>query len=1273
MIRPTASRVARRRPALWCGVASPALAVSCVAFAALAAAGCATTRDYVAPRYRDAPAQPLPEGVVAYRVFLTGNTGDVGRGSDAVLTALGADARAAGQASAVVLLGDETPGGLREGDAQALRPVQALGRAFEGYPGRIVALPGDRDWEEGKDGVERLEDALIQTLGDSVLTPGDQAGGPRVLELAPGLSLIALDTAWWLRDPDERPEGEFEGENVRSPADVATYLESVIEDRSDDRIVVVGHHPVVSNGEYAGQRTVGQTVATLGVGPLLGQTVGTSGQSLASERYRSMRTVLDGLFARQDRLVYASAHDRSLQTFDVIRSEINRQAYLVSGTGGGQAEAAVSGRGAAHILPRPGYQRLVYFADGRLWAETVEVDVRTGATTVAFRSQIAEANPELTEPEIPETTAGSLPPELGGRVIVPTDVNFVTGSFRNDEFTRTVWGEGYRDVWATPVSLPVLDLGTEAGGLTPLYITGSNQTTGLRFEGADGREYNLRLVEKGGTGQIPEELRNGVVGSVVLDLRSAQTPFGAVVAYPLSRAADVLISRPRLVYIPDDPRLGRYREQFAGRVGLIETRAADDMRGVEGFDGVADVVSESKLREELRGDQDRRVDQRAFLRARLIDMMVADWDRHEGQWRWAEYEPGDLDPSLSGDAATRGKVYRPIAQDHDFAFYAIGGLAPRLLERFADERLQPFGEDFGGLRGLTANGFEQDRRFFNELTLEDMQEVARAVQADLSDAAIDASVRSLPSEIYAQVGPEWTLGLRSRRDRLVEVVSELYELHSGIVDVVGSDERERFTATREADGQLSVVVRSDKDGNEDRILYERRFFPRQTREVRLYGFGGRDRFEVVGDGPDRIAVRVIGGGARDSLTAPAGDVAVYDTPQGLTIGARGRQVEDRRSDDGDINRYDSYESVLRRTSAFPLVGYNPTDGIVLGAQVATVVPGFRIRPQAATHTLGATVATSTGGLAARYTGRMREAVGVVDLDVDALASTPRYVRNFYGFGNNSAEIGDRRERVELARIQADAGFGGDLGQNLRLVAGPTVRYADVARGDSGTVTPVDVLALTETDVFSPQVHTGAFARVMLSTAYGGPNPVQGFRLMGTGAYRVGVTGAASNYGTLGGEAQAFFPINYAPQLTLAVRAGADHRFGDFPFFDAAVVGGDGSLRGYRRERFAGRTAAYAGAEVRAKLFRLDTYALPVTIGVLAFGDAGRVWSDEQTVNICGIISCGPVQVDPDDGSDLHFGYGGGLSFNALDRAILTLTVGRSSESTLVTFGTGFSF
>ncbi len=32
------------------------------------------------------------------------------------------------------------------------------------------------------------------------------------------------------------------------------------------------------------------------------------------------------------------------------------------------------------------------------------------------------------------------------------------------------------------------------------------------------------------------------------------------------------------------------------------------------------------------------VDARAYLRARLMDVLIGDWDRHLEQWRWARYE-----------------------------------------------------------------------------------------------------------------------------------------------------------------------------------------------------------------------------------------------------------------------------------------------------------------------------------------------------------------------------------------------------------------------------------------------------------------------------------------------------------------------------------------------------------------------------------------------------------------------------------------------------------
>ena len=275
------------------------------------------------------------------------------------------------------------------------------------------------------------------------------------------------------------------------------------------------------------------------------------------------------------------------------------------------------------------------------------------------------------------------------------------------------------------------------------------------------------------------------------------------------------------------------------------------------------------------------------------------------------------------------------------------------------------------------------------------------------------------------------------------------------------------------------------------------------------------------------------------------------------------------------------------------------------------MPGFRIRPYAATHTFAANYATATGGLAGTYRGRMREAIGRYGLDVDAQATTARFARNFYGFGNATEPVAGELARVDLARVAARAGLGVPVGESFQLSVGPSVRYADASRDSLARFAPTSRLPDA---AFDAQTHAGGFARLAASTADDPVNPRQGLRLAVEGAALAGLTGPAETYGRVGGEAVAYVPLRLAPQVTLALRAGAEHTLGDFPFFDASVLGGPGSLRGYRRQRFAGRTAASGSVETRAKLLDLDAYVLPLRVGALAFVDAGRVWADAPTCN-----------------------------------------------------------
>ncbi|GEM_PF-5821701 len=61
---------------------------------------------------------------------------------------------------------------------------------------------------------------------------------------------------------------------------------------------------------------------------------------------------------------------------------------------------------------------------------------------------------------------------------------------------RLFMGDGYRDLWTHPFEVPVLDLHSFAGGLTPLRSHVGSQTTSLRLQGADGKQYQFRSVDK---------------------------------------------------------------------------------------------------------------------------------------------------------------------------------------------------------------------------------------------------------------------------------------------------------------------------------------------------------------------------------------------------------------------------------------------------------------------------------------------------------------------------------------------------------------------------------------------------------------------------------------------------------------------------------------------------------------------------------------------------------------------------------------------------------
>lgn len=795
------------------------------------------------------------------------------------------------------------------------------------------------------------------------------------------------------------------------------------------------------------------------------------------------------------------------------------------------------------------------------------------------------------------------------------------------ELHQLFLGENYRTLWTTPVSVPVLDPDTFAGGLTFMREGGGRATESLRFKGANGREYVLRSVNKNITPAVPPDLRGTLAHSVAQDLISAEHPGAALVAARLLRSVNVLHATPRLYRLPDHPFLDSARARFRHRLVLLEVRPTD------GWAGSVEVEGSEDFRERMEEDPVNRVQAHALLTARLMDLYLGDWDRGWDQWRWARYDADGLN------------WWIPIPRDRDNAFFHAEGLIPALA-RTQMPTLTRFWGDIRNVIAFHDHADRLDRRLLSSLPRRVWDSTAVSLRARLTDAVIDSAVAHLPLEYGLRQGDELAALLRARRDALPAAAARFYRLMSREVDVHTSDQAERAEIDRHANGAVDVTVYA-AGAPPDRPYFQRRFLPSETREVRLYLHGGDDEAVVRGgDGGilvrgerSGILVRVIGGGGDDELRHQARDrsrTVFYDDRGNNQIDAGGARV-DRRT-----WREPEWTSVWGRSprdwgsTMSPLAPYAVWQlnvGPVLGAGPEWTRYGFRRDRYAqrfGVRVLWAPLETGFGGM--MYYDRQRtnrpESVWLT-----ARATNFEDVR-FHGLGNDTPEDpGDDAFVVPQTQVRVQAAY--EVRPSWwRLFAGPVVKWTDAGEV---LATSLPVLGAESFWQF------GAAGGVQYD---GRDHPV--YPRSG-GRVSVLAEGFATDLGSpfarFTSEASGYLSIPGRGGPTLALRAGAMAARGEFPFQESAFVGGLGTLRGYAHQRFRGDAALSGTAELRIPIAYVNLGLARVHLGTFGLADAGRVY------------------LDGDSPGGWHAGYGGGLSFRTLGYAV-TVAYAHGEDGTL---------
>ena len=119
---------------------------------------------------------------------------------------------------------------------------------------------------------------------------------------------------------------------------------------------------------------------------------------------------------------------------------------------------------------------------------------------------------------------------------------------------------------------------------------------------------------------------------------------------------------------------------------------------------------------------------------------------------------------------------------------------------------------------------------------------------------------------------------------------------------------------------------------------------------------------------------------------------------------------------------------------------------------------------------------------------------------------------------------------------------------------------------------------------------------------------------------------------------------------------------DFEFYQAAVLGDDTGLRGYRTERFSGKHAFVQSTDLRLNLKKGDTFS-PFSFGFYTGFDYGRVWIDDDLV----------LNSDLNNKNQWNTSYGGGLFIIAYKLLSANVSSFYSDDGMRFAFQIGFGF
>ncbi|MEO8535394.1 MAG: metallophosphoesterase [Flavobacterium sp.] len=1190
---------------------------------------------------------------IAHTIFLVGDAGNADEEqAQQTLELLHKKLKKASKKSTLVFLGDNIyPKGFPDNDnasekALAETKLKNQLKLTEGFRGKTIVIPGNHDWYSGIKGLERQADFVTKYLNDKKAFLPRKGCPIEDVKIDSTSTLITVDSEWFLENWDNHPTIN-DNCDIKTREDFFDELENLLNKNQEKTVVLAIHHPLMSNGTHGGQFSLEKQLFPLEnkiplpiIGSfinLLRKTSGVSPQDLQNKQYTIYAKRIKTLLQGQKNVIVVSGHDHNLQ---YINRENIKQ--IISGAGSKSEAARAVGKN-DFSYGGNGYATLTLFKSGD--AKVDFFGKENQKEKLLFEHEIIKAK------EINWAANSSVFPKTVSTSIYTKEMT------KKSIFHKFLFGNHYRAYYSLPIEAKTATLDTLMGGLKPIREGGGHQSKSLRVSDSKGREYVLRAMKKSATQflqsvafkdqYVVNDFEDTYAEGFLLDFYTTSHPYTPFAVGNMAEKLGLAHTNPVLYYIPKQDGLKEFNSNFGDELYMVEERPADNQIDAKSFGHPRDIISTEDMMKNLHKDEKYTVDEKEYIKARLFDMLIGDWDRHSDQWRWGEYKIGDK------------IVYRPIPRDRDQAFVKYDGTLLSILMNIpALRHMRTFKNKIDNVKWLNREPYPLDLAFLKTSDEKDWIAQAKFIQENLSDADINNAFKSLPKEVQDATIEEIKTKLKNRKKELQKYASKYFDVLSHTVMIAGTDKKDKFVINHNAKKSLEIkVYRVKKEGDE--LVYTKNVTDSKTSNLWIYGLDDNDTFEVTGNQKSSIKIRLIGGQNNDIYNIQNGKrVIVYDFKSKENTYNLDSKTQTQLTDDYDVNLYNYEKPKYNVVSGLPNIGFNPDDGVKVGINLNYTVNNFKQNPYTQRHVLNAFYYFATGGLEFNYVAHFPGLLGKWVIDVESQYTTPNFAKNYFGYGNetpnNDQDFGMDYNRVRIQQIKVAPALRHVGRYGSELTFQPFFEKMKVEDTDGRFINIPGVINPT---IFDGQNYGGARIKYTFKNADFKAKPTLGMTFMLAGSWTTNLDDTKQNFPTVESSLGFTHRIDHNGKLILATYLkGKAILNNNYVFYQGATLGGDTDLRGYRNERFLGNSYFSQSSDLRFSIGKINRTIVPFTYGILGGFDYGRIW------------------LDGENSRKWHQDYGGGLWLNAVNVITARISYFKSPDEVgRVIFGAAYSF